>query len=249
MSNPVGPGNVDDTTEDIVIDPTAEPATEIIGSPTEITDAVEQVPERLFTAPSSYDDATIRIERPADLPTRAFAPPHANETGPQRIPTPDEIEAQPPRRRSWGWVLAVILVIAALAAVAVLATVLLTRNSTSGAAAPDDQQSSSVRAAVLSFDDAIQDGDLTALRNLTCGLTHDNYVGWDEQAWEDTQAKLAAAKTYQVVSSVDWIVVTGDHAQATVTTHRAASPDATSTRNYGLERDSGQWKICPAPIG
>ncbi len=248
MSNPVGPGSPDDTTEDIVIDPAAEPATEIIGSRTEITEAAEQIPDRLFTAPSSYDDATRRIERPADPETEVFAPPNANDAVPQHVSSQEAELEHPARQRSWGWVVAVILVIAALAAVAVLATVLLTRHSSSLTSTPDGQDDD-VRAAIQTFDTAIQSGDLSTLRTITCGATKDNYVNQNEQAWDETQAKVSAAKTYQVVSSVERVTVTGDHAEATVTTHPASAPQALTTRNFGLQRESGAWKICPAPTG
>ncbi len=67
---------------------------------------------------------------------------------------------KPPRtRRSWGWVIAVVLVIAALVALAVLGTVLLTRGSANAAS-----QEEQVRSTIENFDAAIQKGDLATLR-------------------------------------------------------------------------------------
>lgn len=251
MSNPTGPhdpGNADDATTDIVIDAAADPATEIIGTPTTITDAVTQPVERRYTAPSSFDDSTRKIDRPVDPETEVFAPPEAEDVAPQHIPARDENEnaAHPPSRRSWGWVLAVVLVIAALAAIAVLATVLLTRNSSSVTSTHNDQEDN-VRAAIQSFDTAIQRGDLSALRSITCGTTKDNYVNYDQQAWDETQANIAESKQYQVVSSIDQVVITGDHALANVTTYVASTPQNLSSRSFDLQRQDNQWKICQAP--
>jgi hypothetical protein len=60
------------------------------------------------------------LPRQATDPETEMMPPAA----PQLIPG----AVKPPKdRRSWGWVIALVLVIAAIAAVAVLGTVLLTR--------------------------------------------------------------------------------------------------------------------------
>ena len=57
------------------------------------------------------------------------------------------------RRRSWGWVVAVLLVIAALVAVAILGTLLLTRDST-----PKVSQEDMVRTTIQNFDAADPEG-------------------------------------------------------------------------------------------
>lgn len=141
MSNPsepddVGtPGRTDDQTEQMRVDPESEPATEIIGSAAAMAEAVQQHEERRFTAPSGFDGSTQKIDTPPDPETEVFAPPTAKAAAPQMIPpregAPQPAAAQTPSRRSWGWVIAVLLVIAALVAIAILGTVLLTRNSAS----------------------------------------------------------------------------------------------------------------------
>ncbi len=161
---------------------------------------------------------------------------------PQVIP-PRGDAPQPPRgRRSWGWVVALLLVIAALVAVAVLGTVLLTRGSESKVS-----QEEMVRSTIQNFDAAIQKGDLSTLRSITCGATRDNYVNYDERAWADTHARVAAAKQYPVVASIDEVVINDDHAEANVTTFMAYAPQTRSTRSFDLEFRDEQWKICQAP--
>ena len=66
---------------------------------------------------------------------------------PQLIPPRGDAPKPPRTRRSWGWVVAVLLVIAALVAVAILGTLLLTRDST-----PKVSQEDMVRTTIQNFD-------------------------------------------------------------------------------------------------
>ena len=268
MSNPSGPDQPDETTEaaaeatdetddtqqaEAVTDLEHEPATEILLSP----EAEAQLPaeetkrptERRFTAPSGFDaGSTERIDTPADPATEVMPVPpiepmaHQKSVAPQLIPPRGDPPTPPRNRRSWGWVVAVLLVIAALVAVAILGTLLLTRGST-----PKVSQEDMVRSTIQNFDIAVQRGDLATLRSITCGTTRDSYVNYDERAWTETHARVAAAKQYPVVASVDQVVVNGDHAEANVTTFMAYAPQTRSTRSFDLQFRDDQWKICQAP--
>jgi hypothetical protein len=266
MSNPTGPDQpgdeateaaaaIDDTDETVkaeaVTDTEHEPATEILLSaeaeaqlPTE---EAEQPAERRFTAPSGFDGSTQRIDTPAD-PATEVMPPVATEAmgqaksvAPQLIPPRADAPKPPRRRRSWGWVVALILVIAAVVAVAILGTLLLTRDST-----PKASEEDKVRSTIKNFDVAIQRGDLATLRSITCGTTRDSYVNYEDRAWTETHARVAAAKQYPVVASIDQVVVNGDHAEANVTTFMAYAPQTRSTRSFDLQFRDEQWKICQA---
>lgn len=267
MSNPSGPDRPDDVTnEDAAAaddvaddaaddaastevlpppDPEHEPATEIIApaqAPVEAGDATQST-ERRFTAPSGFDaGSTQRIETAADPATEVFNAPGQKPVAPQVIPARGETPKRPTNRRSWGWVVALILVIAALAAVAVLGTVLLTRGSE-----PKASQEDKVRSTIQNFDVAIQNGDLATLRSITCGATRDSYVKYNDRAWAETHSRVATAKQYPVVASIDQVVVNGDHAEANVTTFMAYAPQTRSTRSFDLQFRDEQWKICQAP--
>lgn len=214
----------------------SEPATE------------EQPAERRYTAPSGMDSsATKFIETNPEPATEIISTPNApmssdKPVAPQMIPGRDDAPQPPSRSRSWGWVVALILVIAALAAVAILGTLLLTRDSDSKASQED-----MVRTTIQNFDVAVQKGDLATLRSITCGATRDSYVNYDDRAWTDTHARVAAAKQYPVVASIDQIVVNDDHAEANVTTFMAYAPQMRSTRSFDLQFRDDQWKICQAP--
>jgi hypothetical protein len=270
MSNPSGPNQPDEATEaaahgtdegdetqqaEAVIDPEHAPATEVLLSP----EAQAQLPaeettqpaERRFTAPSGFDaGSTEKIDTPADPATEVMPPVHTEAmfhqkpVAPQVIPPRSDAPKPPRNRRSWGWVVALLLVIAALVAVAILGTLLLTRGST-----PKVSEEDKVRSTIQNYDVAIQKGDLATLRSITCGTTRDSYVNYDERAWTETQARVAAAKRYPVVASIDQVVINGDHAEANVTTFMAYAPQTRSTRSLDLQFRDDQWKICQAPDG
>jgi hypothetical protein len=267
MSNPSGPDQPDDVTDgssaaadDVAADdaeatevmrpPDAEhePATEVIPPASPKTEAGEadQSAERRFTAPSGFDAGTTqRMDTPADPATEVFNSPASGQqkpVAPQVIPPRgDAPNPAPATRRSWGWVVALLLVIAALVAVAILGTVLLTRGSE-----PKASQEDQVRSTIQNFDIAIQKGDLATLRSITCGATRDSYVKYNDHAWTETHARVAAAKQYPVVASIDQVVVNGDHAEANVTTFMAYAPQTRSSRSFDLQFRDEQWKICQA---
>ncbi|ABK75743.1 Rv0361 family membrane protein [Mycolicibacterium smegmatis] len=240
--------SADAPTEKVTLSSEHEPATEVFGLPTEPGQATPQGDERRFTAPSSFDGSTQKIDTPPDPETEVFAPPPGDPNkpvAPQVIPPRDDAarpQAPATARRSWGWVIAVVLVIAALVAIAILGTVLLTRDSASAGSQEDR-----VRETIQKFDSAIQRGDLATLRSITCGTTRDNYVNYNEKAWAETHERVAAAKQYPVVASIDQVIVNDDHAEANVTTFMAFAPQTRSTRSFDLQFRDDEWKICQSP--
>jgi len=94
---------------------------------------------------------------------------------------------------------------------------------------------------------AVQTGDLTTLRGITCGTTRDGYVEYDERSWAETYRRVSAAKQYPIIASIDQILVSGQHAEANVTTFMAYDPQLRSTRSLDLQFRDDQWKICQSP--
>jgi hypothetical protein len=221
----------------------AEPATEMFTTETP-TPGADQTPERRFTAPGFDAGSTEIIQSYPEPATEAFdaaAPPDPDRASPQLIP-PRLARKLP--AQTWGWVFALVLVVLALAAIAVLGTVWLTHGHT-----PKVSQEDQVRAAIHDYDVAVQNGDLTTLRTITCGTARDSYLNFDDQSWSDTYRRVAAAKRYPVVASVDDVVVNGDHAEANVTAFMAYAPQTRSTRSFDLQFRDDQWKICQSPSG
>jgi hypothetical protein len=234
----------------------ADPATEVIDTPsTEHQPPMPQLQpgERRFTAPGFDAKETAIINAANEPATEAFAPGRpaiGGQAGP-RVATPQLIpprlgsKLRPSGQRSWGWVLALILIILALAAVAVLGTVLLTRHNGSSGPSQEEQ----VRNTIQSFDAAVQTGDLTKLRSLTCGSMRDDYVNYNQREWSDVYHRVAAAKQYPVVANIDQVVVNGNHAEANVTAFMAYAPQTRSTRSFDLQYRDDQWKICESSSG
>jgi len=261
MSNPSGTGH-DDADDTVEPDdgaskaPESEPTTEVVAAVDPSADdptVAAEIPntERRYTAPGFDASSTQIIDRTPEPETQVIStptevlpavdPPPRTAT-PQSIPPRGTIPRPPVmRRRSWGWVVALILVIAALAAVAILGTVLLTRDNS-----PKASQEDMVRSTIENFDSAVQKGDLAALRSITCGQTRNAYVNYDDRAWSQTHARVAAARQYPVVASIDQVIVNGDHAEANVTSFMAFDPATRSTRSFDLQFRDNQWKICQA---
>jgi hypothetical protein len=219
--------------------------------------------ERRFTAPGFDAKETAVIATAPEPATEVFptppvpaGPPGQAGIPPTAIPNPPKTatpQSIPPRlgaklrtskQYNWGWVLALVVIVLALAVITIMLTVLLTRGKHSKVSQEDQ-----VRHTIESFDIAVQRGDLTALRTMTCGTTRDGYVDYDEHAWQETYQRVSAAKQYPVIASIDQVVVNGQHAEANVTTFMAYDPQVRSTRSLDLQFRDDQWKICQSPSG
>ncbi|SPM38967.1 hypothetical protein BN1232_00803 [Mycobacterium numidiamassiliense] len=224
-----------------------------------------QQPERRFTAPGFDAKETAIIATAADPVTEVFAttqgqPPPLGHPPPPGQPLPpgtpkSAVPQSIPGREggklrsvsksfNWGWVLAITVIVLALAAIAILGTVLLTRGKHAKVSQEDQ-----VRQTIQQYDVAVQRGDLTALRGMTCGTARDGYVDYDERAWDETYHRVSAARQYPVIASIDQVVVNGQHAEANITTFMAYDPQLRSTRSLDLQFRDDQWKICQAPSG
>jgi hypothetical protein len=257
------------TEEQPLVPPDSETETVVISTPDPEDDPDAepdgQQRERRFTAPgfdaketaiiaTSPEPATEVFARhpgPAGPPGRAAMPPPPNapkagpkSAVPQLIPPRLEGKLGAVKRFNWGLVLALVVIILALAVIAIMGTLWLTKSKHSKVSQEDQ-----VRQTIQNFDTAVQNGDLTTLRSITCGTTRDSYVDYDEHAWEETYHRVSAAKQYPVIASIDQVVVNGQHAEANITTFMAYDPQVRSTRSLDLQFRDDQWKICQAPSG
>ena len=233
MSNPSGTGHGDGAksagAEGYPPDADSDPVTEVIEIPAA---SVSDTAERRYTAPGFDAGSTQIIDRLPDdsAPTEIFF-------AAERPRAPQAIAPRRPERPSW--LMPILLALAAVAAVAIVGFLLIHRANSAKAARVD-----SVRSTIQTFDTAVRNGDLATLRGVTCGQTRDSYVNYDDTAWADAYSKIAEAKQYPVVASIDDVVVNGDHAEANVTSYMAFDPATTSTRSFDLQFRDDQWKIC-----
>lgn len=215
-----------------------DPVTEVIDvvAATNPEDADAPAEERRYTAPGFDAGSTQIIDRVPDPPTEFITTPAEAvdpaipRTGPQEIPA---------RRSRPRWLKPAVIIAGLLVLAAVVGLLVWQRSNAAKAS-----RANMVRTTIEAFDGAVRDGDLSTLRSITCGQTRDSYVNYDQQAWDDTYAKIAAAKQYPVVASIDQVVVNGDHAEANVTSYMAYDPATTSTRSFDLQFSDGGWKIC-----
>ncbi|MUM15418.1 DUF4878 domain-containing protein [Mycobacterium sp. CBMA271] len=191
-----------------------------------------------YTAPGFDANKTEMIAPVGDDPKTELIAPLSTQARPKAA-APETIAPRKEEKRSWGWVIALALVVAALAAVIVLAAVVISRSST-----PKASQEELVRNSIQSYDNAIQTGNLAALRTITCGETRDGYVRYPDAEWSQTYQKVATAKQYPVVASIDEVVVNGEHAEANVTSFMAFAPQTRSSRSFDLQFRDKEWKIC-----
>ena len=215
----------------------SDPVTEVIDIPAGDMQPDPATGERRYTAPGFDAGSTQIIDRvPGASPG---TPTEFIMTAPGQRPAPQAI---PGRRsvRGGTWRLGAVLLGAGLIAAAIAGAVAFKNNS---ARASEERR---VRSSIETFDTAIREGDLATLRSITCGQTRENYVRYDDQSWTDAYSKVMAAKQYPVVASVDQVVVTGDRAEANVTSYMAYDPNTTSTRSFDLQFRDDQWKICQA---
>jgi hypothetical protein len=217
-----------DDTEALTDD--TEAATDDTEAATKVFSTEETAPERRFTAPGFDAGPTEIIQSVPEPATEVLHTQHAQKG----LST----------SRGWGWGLALILVVLALLAIVVLGSVWLTRHR-----GPKVSQEDLVRNTIENFGIAVQNGDLATLRTITCGTFRDRYVNYNERAWDDTYQRVAAAKQYPVVASIDEVVVNGDHAEANVTAYMAFAPEMRSPRSFDLQFRDDQWKICQSPSG
>lgn len=247
---PVEPGN--EATESCPVVPD-DPETEtVVMNVAERADSPEadpdaRQPDRRFTAPGFDAKPTTIMPTAPEPATEIFASPPGDPTArqpmkaavPQLIPPRLGAKLRTSPNANWGWVLALVVFVLALAAIAILGTVLLTRGKHSKVSQEDQ-----VRHTIQTFDAAVQRGDLSALRTLTCGTTRDGYVDFDEHEWQETYRRVSAARQYPVIASIDQVVVNGPHAEANVTAFMAFDPQLRSTRSLDLQYRDGQWKVC-----
>lgn len=246
MSKPSGTGSADGArgtpgarAQDYVPMADNDPVTEVIEIPVDPEPPIGINDERRYTAPGFDAGSTQIIDRvPDDEAALMSAPTQAFASSPRiRAATPQAIPARASERPSW--LIPILVVVAALVAAATLGLVLMKRSEAAKAS-----KVNAVRSTIETFDSAVRTGDLATLRTITCGQTRETYTNYDDKAWADTYAKVAAAKQYPVVASIDEVVVNGDHAEANVTSYMAFDPTTTSTRSFDLQFGDDQWKIC-----
>ncbi|MCD2099188.1 Rv0361 family membrane protein [Rhodococcus rhodochrous] len=231
------------TTDETVALPVVEPET------TESRPATEPEP-----TPTPEPEATSAADAPTvQIPVRSHVP----KAPPQRIsprgeeppvqPEPARVAVQPTptrippaRDRSRGrWLIAAgaaaVLVVVAIVAAGVI--VFLKDRA-------DNSPESRIRSSIDTFVGALESGDLTTLRESTCGALSDFYETVDPENFRDIHRLAVEQGEIPVVTSVDRIQITEGTAIAQVTAHTVNDPGDVTDRTFDLTLDGEQWKVC-----
>jgi hypothetical protein len=159
---------------------------------------------------------------------------------PQHIAPPAQpaADAQAPAGRSKRWLAAVLA--AAVVLVVALITLAVVLLDNSGDSSPEAQ----IRSAVTDYTQALKTGDLTTLRNTTCGPLNDFYKGVPADQFAGVHQLSLERKTIPVVGSVDAIRITDKTAIAQATVYTDADPSKRSARTFDLASTADGWKVC-----
>ncbi|ONM49642.1 hypothetical protein B0T44_12100 [Nocardia donostiensis] len=158
---------------------------------------------------------------------------------PQRVgpaPTAAEPAAGGGKPKRW-------LIVAGAAAVLVVALI-----AALVVGSGDDSPQAQIRNVITSYTQALEDGDLAALRSATCGSLHDFYQGLSEDQFAGVHQQSVEQGSIPEVTSVDAIRITDNTAIAQATVHTEADP-ATSARTFDLQHTDDGWKVCDPPAG
>ncbi|WP_067546800.1 Rv0361 family membrane protein [Nocardia crassostreae] len=160
---------------------------------------------------------------------------------PQRVPaTGEQPAAAAPAAGAEGSKKKLLAIGAAVVAVLVIVGVVIgvVANRT------DNSPSAQVKRAISTYTDALADGDLDALRGITCGAQHDLYQNISPEQFAGVYQTSKEQKSIPVVKSVDAISITGETAMASATVYTEADPAKQSARTFDLQQIDGAWKIC-----
>ncbi|MEU7215650.1 hypothetical protein [Nocardia iowensis] len=198
------------------------------------------MPRQMASAPSPAD---VQPTLPAQTLGGPRPPQPRPIAQPQRI-TPAQAPAAGPAAsgagRSKKWLLA-------LAGAAVLVVVLIGVTVALVANSKNNSPEAKVRAAITDYTQALQSGDLTALRGTTCGPLHDFYQGIPADQFAGVHQLSMDRRNIPVVDGVDAIRITDDTAIAQATVYTEADPSKRSARTFDLQRTDNGWKVCDPP--
>ncbi|MFC9896945.1 hypothetical protein ACFVMC_24940 [Nocardia sp. NPDC127579] len=223
----------------------------------------QQSAEQGFTAqqpgkqgPTQQPRRVPQAQSPADvqmtLPVQSVFQPAGPQQPPQRaqhqqpIAAPQRVEPASPAPAPAPAKNKRVLIGAGVAAAVVVA---LVAGGAALANQGDDSPQAQVRSAIDEYTGALQDGDLAALRDSTCGPLHDYYAQLAEADFAGVHRLSVERKTIPMIDAVDAIQITDRTALAQAMVYTAADPSKKSARTFDLEQTGEGWKVCDRPAG
>jgi hypothetical protein len=174
------------------------------------------------------------VTRPVQGPRPIAQPQHVPPAKPAGVP--DRTATSGRRKRRLIIAGAAVLVVAIVAAVVGLI-----------AGRTDNSPQAQVRTAITTYATALASGNLSDLRNATCGQLHDFYQNIAPDQFAGVYKLSAGQKKIPKVSSVDAVQLTGDKAVAQASIYTDADPNTVTTRTFDLQHTADGWKVCDPP--
>ncbi len=225
----------------VTVAPTTSPAdstpTEVIEAQTqEIAAQTQEIvtpTEEIAVRTTAIDSAAAKTAAAAAGAAAAgewTSAPHQ----PKVIPGAEPAAAKSRKGGRFAWILLALLV---LAAVAALLWYFLVHNSPQNRAA----------AAAKQYQNAMSEGDLATLREVTCGEDYAFYSSVSDA--EFAKATAAQRERNQMMSfkEITGVQVDGDTARVGVDVFNTADENATTNAQVTLHKIDGKWKVCTKP--
>ncbi|WP_298445351.1 DUF4878 domain-containing protein [Gordonia sp. (in: high G+C Gram-positive bacteria)] len=245
----------DTQAEDAPADDDIETAVIAAQAPAEAeVDASEAVEDSTDAAVESSADVTPteKIELPTAAVTTTAAAGAAAAAGAPAKPaeqqawssTPHQPQVipgaqpqEPKKRRGRLMALGALLVAAIIAVAAVLIWYFMFDQSTQNKVAD----------AARSYQNAMSDGDLEALRDITCGEEYQYYSKVSPEEFAKAFQAQKAQNQMMKFKDITGVAVDGDTARVGVDVYNSGDPKVTTSAQITLHKVDGSWKVCDQP--
>lgn len=194
------------------------------------------------TAPATTPPATIPAATIPATPTAtadgAAVDGAAVDSAAKPAPTVVAPTEQTPGKRKSGKIISILLaVLVVIAVVAVGLWYLLVGQS--------DQNK--VADAAKDYQNAMVDGSLDDLRDLTCGAEHDYYSTVSPEDFQKAVKAQQSRNELMTFDDVQAVEIDGDVARVGVDMYPRSDPSKTAPAQITLRKIDGDWKVCTKP--
>ncbi|GEE00038.1 hypothetical protein nbrc107696_04840 [Gordonia spumicola] len=214
-----------------------------VESSADVTDTVQISKSDVAEAAAAVDDDADKTTQFAVPPKAAPAQPTAPAAAPQQAapaqqPAPQVIPpaaAAPAEKKGKGKLIGIVvaaLVVIAAIAVGIWYMTIGTSPETKVADAAKDYQQ------------AMNDGDLVKLRDITCGDENTTYTSMDEAEFKKAYAAQKANNELMQFDDVNAVSINGDTAKVGVDMYPSGDPSKKAPVQITLHKVGDDWKVC-----
>ncbi|WOC11868.1 Rv0361 family membrane protein [Gordonia sp. MP11Mi] len=187
-------------------------------------------------AADGADDKTAKIAAAAPTPKPEQAQAQQPQATPQQQAAPQVIApADAPAKKGRGKIVAALIVaLIVIAAIAVGVWYLLKDNSPESAVAD----------VATSYQEAMNDGDLSKLRDITCGEENKYYTTVSEEDFSKAYETQKSRNEMMTFDDVDSVAIDGDTARAGVDMYNTNDSSKKVPAQITMHKVGDDWKVC-----